>query len=287
MDLADAAANKYAECTSSPDGSSLALDMLALLHPVLVAAMSSPLKRMQQMNEISATACTASLDASHLASLQTRGQRICVARKDSTSALETGHHAVIGTNEIGGCHACVGTGSATISTIPLPTTARVETEAPRNGSPPPQALHVRQVHQEVNSLTRHARLRRRMTNASSLRVVYITKAMAERLLADVGAGGEEHGFGLSADDHAVNSGWLLSQACLPLQTTIMLEDCSGVHWPVKLVGSMAARQVHRRMTAGWHEFCVAHDVRLGDAVEFRRVKGRFICLHARVMRRRA
>ena len=275
MDLAGAAAKKSVDFTSSPDRSSLALDMLALLHPVLVAAMSPPLKRMQQMTEISATACTASLNASHPASSQTR------------EPLETGHHAVIGTNEIGGCHAGVGTGSATISTIPLPTTTRIETEAPRNGAPPSQALHVRRVHQEVNSLTRHARLRRRMTNASSLRVVYITKSMAERLLADVGAGGEEHGFGLSADEHAVNSGWLLSQACLPLQTTIMLEDCSGVHWPVKLVGSMAARQVHRRMTAGWHEFCVAHDVRLGDAVEFRRVKGRFICLHARVMRRRA
>ena len=96
--------------------------------------------------------------------------------------------------------------------------------------------------------------------------------MAERLLADVGSGGKEHGCALSAEEHACSSGSGASQACLPSECTIMLVDCMSVHWPIKLVVHRSQCQCHRRMTSGWADFCVANSVQVGDYVEFRKVE---------------
>ena len=146
------------------------------------------------------------------------------------------------------------------------------------------ALRLHRVQQAVNALKRVARVRRRMTSAACLRALYINNTMAERLLADVGAGDVEHGYALSADEGASSSGWVVSLACMPLECTIMLVDGANVHWPIKLVARTSKRQNHRRMTTGWADFCEANSVQVGDAVEFRRVKGQLICLHARVVR---
>ena len=146
------------------------------------------------------------------------------------------------------------------------------------------ALRLQQVQQAVSALKRVARVRRRLTSATCLRVLYINTTMAERLLADVGAGGEEHGYALSAEERACSNGWMVSQAWPRLECTIMLVDGANAHWPVKLVAHRSQRQNHRRMTTGWADFCEANSVQVGDSVEFRRVKGRLICLQARVVR---
>ena len=269
------------------DTLALAAGMLASLRPSLDIEASRPQNRAMVMAS-AATACNASPVHDDHASLGHTDQFSLehrhaspknIPRPDVARATDCQAPAPAAGQQPAG-----GTSHVTDSTTLR--MASLDSETPGIADPPPEALHMRRVQQEVGALARHVRVRRRMTNASCLRVMYVTDTMAERLLADVGAGGEEQGFQLSAEDQAVNGGWVVNPACLPVQTTIMLEDCSGVHWPVKLVASMAARRMHRRMTAGWNDFCVAHGVRVGDAVEFRRVKGRLICLHARVLRHR-
>ena len=158
---------------------------------------------------------------------------------------------------------------------------------------------------------RPLRVWRRITHASCLWSMYVPESMCRHLLPNIGTDGEEHGYALSrcaldanvggtanqgaAAGHA-SAGNSIGQMTPPgctfpakphpgtFHTKIMVADVHQKCWPVKFSFHVTPKQYHRKLGQGWHEFCVAHAVGVGDAVEFRRLSGRFVTLHALVLK---
>ena len=165
------------------------------------------------------------------------------------------------------------------------------------------------------TITRPSRVRRRIANSTCLRVLFVTSGMFETLLPDLGQQGEEHGYALSEsmdrgpeksvqhggsassniESESSSDGFHCHQPAVKklgnkvgrrpqINTTILINDSNKRQWSVAFVTQDKSNQYHRRLWTGWADFCEANDVRIGDAVEFRRLPGRIINLHARVLR---
>ena len=163
--------------------------------------------------------------------------------------------------------------------------------------------------------TRPSRVRRRIANSTCLRVLFVTSGMFETLLPDLGLQGEEHGYALSesmdqrpkksvqhggmasssVESESSSDGFHCHQPAVNklgnkvagrphINTTILINDSNKRQWSVAFVTQDNFNQYHRRLWTGWAGFCEANDVRIGDTVEFRRLPGRIINLHARVLR---
>ena len=162
---------------------------------------------------------------------------------------------------------------------------------------------------------RPSRVRRRIANSTCLRVLFVTSGMFETLLPDLGLQGEEHGYALSEsmdqgleksvqhggtasssiESQSYGDGFHCHQSAVKkldnkvagrpqINTTILINDSNKRQWSVAFVSQDKYNQYHRRLCTGWADFCEANDVRIGDAVEFRRLPGRIITLHACVLR---
>ena len=174
---------------------------------------------------------------------------------------------------------------------------------------PPMLLSSMSTDHAIPKQQRPARVYRRITHKSCLWSMYVPEGMAKLLLPDIGTGGEEHGYALStcADEnggettnrgaaagHASSNGLghavpvcgaLAQPKTVAFHTKIMVIDLHQKCWPVKFSFHVTSKQYHRKLGQGWHDFCVAHGVRVGDAVEFRRLSGRLVSVHVRVLKR--
>ena len=188
---------------------------------------------------------------------------------------------------------------------------RVVPTSPAQGLlPPPMLLSSTSRDPAMPKQQRPARVWRRITHKSCLWSMYVPEGMAKLLLPDIGTGGEEHGYALStcADEnggettnrgaaagHASSNGLghavpvcgaLAQPKTVAFHTKIMVIDLHQKCWPVKFSFHVTPKQYHRKLGQGWHDFCVAHGVRVGDAVEFRRLSGRLVSVQVRVLKRR-
>ena len=151
---------------------------------------------------------------------------------------------------------------------------------------------------------------RRITHPSCLWSMYVPESMCRHLLPNIGTDGEEHGYALSRcalDEHVDGTanqrasaghasrnsiGQMAPPGCAfsakphpgTFHTKIMVADVHQKCWPVKFSFHVTPKQYYRKLGLGWHDFCVAHGVGVGDAIEFRRLSGRFVTLHARVLK---
>ena len=119
---------------------------------------------------------------------------------------------------------------------------------------------------EEQMMTPLLSIRRRISNSTGLRHLFVTSAMFGRLLGDLNVGAKTPG----------TCGRPI------IDTTIVIRDVKMRDWPVAFRASISSKQYHRSLKKGWSRFCVANKVCVGDVVEFRRLPEKGIILHAQV-----
>ena len=114
---------------------------------------------------------------------------------------------------------------------------------------------------------------KRISSSTGLRSLFLTSAMFERLLGDIIVN--------------VNLKATIRAPCASgrpiIDTTIVIRDANMRDWPVNFKTIVSSNQYHRCLKSGWSRFCSANKVGVGDVVEFRRLPGECITLHARVL----
>jgi hypothetical protein len=134
--------------------------------------------------------------------------------------------------------------------------------------------------QACHAVRRRRAVRRRITSATSLRLMHVTEYMAQSLGLSLDrlsfAGLECHQSCITerpkhaiAEDQPAQAVCCTSTRVRPIfRCKIMLRDKTGSMWPVAYEATASLKQYHRRLTQGWREFCGHHDLRVGDAVDF-------------------
>jgi hypothetical protein len=123
--------------------------------------------------------------------------------------------------------------------------------------------------------------RRKITSATTLRNMHVTKAMAERLSLhwhwpEVGVSGSQRVSRLAegeADLRPGGQGQVIAfgdDRYPVFRHAMTLRDSAGCTWPVVYEAFISNRQYHRRLSDGWGAFCRHHSVKLNDTIEFRR-----------------
>jgi hypothetical protein len=123
--------------------------------------------------------------------------------------------------------------------------------------------------------------RRKITSATTLRSMHVTKAMTECLglhwnWPEVGVSGSQR-VSRWADGEAdfrpggqgqVNA--FVDDRCPVFRHAMTLRDPANYMWPVVYEASVSNRQYHPRLSDGWGAFCRYHGVKINDTIEFRR-----------------
>ena len=172
---------------------------------------------------------------------------------------------------------------------------------PRAGLKPKPCKPVKGTCEQGSSGETSLRLtfRRSVSSSTALRCLFVTQAMATCLsLRDEEHESENAGSTVTTVDDDISlagAGSLqqssvkasLSPTAIPVFCrTLTMRDSAGQVWPVVYEGIQTCGQHHRRLTHGWREFCRHHQVRHGDAVEFRRcAPGNQDTVTVRVVRR--
>ena len=116
-----------------------------------------------------------------------------------------------------------------------------------------------------------ATVHRRITNSTGLRSLFVTSAMFKRLLlGDTNKNAKIHR----------NAG---AKGRPIIDATIVIRDANMRDWPVTFKTTISFKQYHRHLKTGWKHFCAANNVCVGNVVEFQRLPGDGIFLHARVL----
>ena len=124
---------------------------------------------------------------------------------------------------------------------------------------------------ETQVTTPDATVHRRITNSTGLRSLFVTSAMFKRLLlGDTNKNAKIHR----------NAG---AKGRPIIDATIVIRDANMRDWPVTFKTTISFKQYHRHLKTGWKHFCAANNVCVGNVVEFQRLPGDGIFLHARVL----
>jgi len=103
--------------------------------------------------------------------------------------------------------------------------------------------------------------RKKVTNATTLRSMHITLDMVAALdLGELEAPVELSSQARAIPRHTVTL----------FRHFLVLRDPEANVWPVVYEATQSARQVHRRLSKGWQDFCRYHGIQIGDTLEFRK-----------------
>jgi hypothetical protein len=122
--------------------------------------------------------------------------------------------------------------------------------------------------------------RRKITSATTLRNMHVTKVMAVCLglhwtRPEVGVSGQRVARWVAgkADSRLSGQGQVItfSDDRNPVfRHAMTLQDTAGCTWPIVYEAFMSNRQYHRRLSDGWGAFCRHHSVKVNDTIELTR-----------------
>jgi hypothetical protein len=137
--------------------------------------------------------------------------------------------------------------------------------------------------------------RRRITSTTFLRFMNLTSDMVRHLDLDpdslarvVHTDRRSVQVAVGEQTNLTSTACRSPSQCHPtFQCEMRLRDGAGRVWPMTYEATTSSNQYHRRLAQGWREFCRHHEVRVGDAVDFRRrLPGEGVDLTVKVVRRR-